>query len=166
MSHNIALFIKLGGHVDQPTLWQDLWSPGALGLQGHEHLFTSHCAQSTETSQDSCGNTYAHKCAFILAHICAVAHTVVHTCGHKAHTGTCAPHWASTLHTHSLDVHIASMKTTLELTCPVPSHSHSSGDYDTTMRGLGSGPYADESQARRQELHGTSFHIRTPPQVS
>ena len=23
VSHNIALFIKLGGHVYQPTLWQD-----------------------------------------------------------------------------------------------------------------------------------------------
>lgn len=92
---------------------QGLWLSGALGLQGHEHLFTSHCAQSTETSQDSCGNTYAHRCAFILANICAVTHTVVHTCRHKAHTGTWAPHWASTLHTHSLDVHITSMKTTL-----------------------------------------------------
>lgn len=58
------------------------------------------------------------------------------------------------------------MKTTLELTCSLPSHTHSSGDYDTTMRGLGSVPHADESQARRQELRGTSFHICTPPQAS
>lgn len=94
VSHDTALFIKLGGHVDQSTLWHDqgLWSSGALGLQGHEHLFTSHCAQNPDTSQDSCGNSYAHKCAFILPHICAVTRTVVHAYGHKAHTETWAPH--------------------------------------------------------------------------
>lgn len=56
-------------------------------FQGHEHLPTSHPAQSKEASQDSCGNHTCIMCVLSYSHTYVHFYTGSHEHRHGSHMG-------------------------------------------------------------------------------